>query len=226
MAGGQGKRLSPLTQSKPKPMLPLGNKPILEVLMEQFKNSGFSRFFLTVSHMADQITDYFGDGSRWGVHIEYLKESSPLGTVGGLRLIKQPIKEPLLVANGDILTKVNFGALLEFHKMEKAAATLCVKLHETQVPYGVVEIAGYRLQSFVEKPTQKAYINAGIYVLEPEIISWLPRGKPCDMPNLIARIRRRRKNGVACFPIQEYWMDIGEMHAYQRASGDYSQFFE
>ena len=226
MAGGQGQRLTPLTKSKPKPMLPLGNKPILEVLMEQFKSSGFDRFMFTVNHLAEQITSYFGDGSRWGVRIEYLREAQPLGTVGGLNLIKRPIHEPLLVANGDILTKVNFGALLEFHKTEKAAATLCVKQHETHVPYGVVEIAGYRLQSFVEKPTRRTYINAGIYVLEPEVLSWLPRGKRSDMPDLIAEIGKHRKKGVACFPIQEYWMDIGEIQAYQRAAGDYNQLFE
>lgn len=226
MAGGQGKRLGSITQSKPKPMLPLGDKPILEILMEQFKNSGFGRFMFSVNHLAPQITDYFGDGSRWGVHIEYLRETEPLGTVGGLSLIKQSIQEPLLVANGDILTKVNFGALLDFHKTEKAKATLCVKQHEIRVPYGVVQIAGYRLQSFVEKPTRRAYINAGIYVLEPEVLHWLPPGKHCDMPSLIAKIRKHKKGAVACFPIQEYWMDIGEKQAYQRATGDYTQFFD
>jgi dTDP-glucose pyrophosphorylase len=225
MAGGLGKRLGPLTQGTPKPMLPLGEKPILEVLLEQFKASGFGDFLFSVNHLAERIMDHFGDGKRWGVRIEYLRETKPLGTVGALSLIKGPVREPILVANGDILTKVDFGALLDFHKAEGAVATLCVKSHEVHIPYGIVEIDGYRLQSFVEKPTHRTYINAGIYVLEPKALSWLARGKHFDMPQFIALIQKRRKKGVACFPIQEYWLDIGEHQAYRKAAGDYTELF-
>lgn len=225
MAGGLGKRLGPLTQGTPKPMLPLGEKPILEVLLEQFKGFGFADFLFSVNHLAERIMDHFGDGKRWGVRIGYLREAKPLGTVGALSLIKGPLQDPVLVANGDILTKVDFGALLDFHKAEGAAATLCVKTHEVHIPYGIVEIDGYRLQSFVEKPTHRTFINAGIYVLEPKALTWLPRGKRFDMPQLLALIQKRRKKGVACFPIQEYWLDIGEHQAYRKAAGDYTEFF-
>lgn len=226
MAGGLGQRLGPLTKDTPKPMLPLGDKPILEVLIEQFKASGFNRFMFAVNYLADRIEAHFNDGAALGVQIEYLRENKPLGTVGALGLIKNPISEPLLVANGDILTKVNFKALLDFHKNAGALATLCVKSHDTQVPYGVIKIDGDHLQSFVEKPTTRTYINAGIYVLEPEIMSWIPRDQRFDMPQLVAEIQRRRSKGVACFPIQEYWMDIGEIQTYRRAEADYNQLFE
>ncbi|MDE2292970.1 MAG: NTP transferase domain-containing protein, partial [Elusimicrobia bacterium] len=221
-----GQRLGPLTRSRPKPMLPLGDKPILEVLLEQFRESGFTRFFFAVNYLAEQIMSHFGDGSAWDVRVEYLREDKPLGTVGALSLIERRLGEPVLVANGDIVTKVNFKALLNFHKEEKALATLCIKPQEIQVPYGVVELDGRRLRTFVEKPTTRSYINAGIYVLEPEVLSWMPKGERRDMPRLISDIQARRKDGIACFPIQEYWMDIGELQAYRRAGDDYSRNFE
>ncbi|MBI4370976.1 MAG: nucleotidyltransferase family protein [Elusimicrobia bacterium] len=224
MAGGLGKRLGPLTDGTPKPMLPVGDKPILELLLEQFKLSGFQKFLFAVNHLAEQVVGHFGDGSRWGVDIGYLRERKPLGTVGALSLLRAPIEAPVIVANGDILTKVNFSALLDFHKAEKATATLCVKSHEVNIPYGVVEIDGGQLESFVEKPVHRTYVNAGIYVLEPRALRWIPSGRRCDMPDLIAAARRRRKR-VACFPIQEYWIDIGEAQAYQRAAADYRRLF-
>lgn len=227
MAGGLGQRLGPLTKNTPKPMLPLGgDKPILEVLVEQFKDSGFTHFLFAVNYLADQIMNHFQDGSAWGAHIEYLREDKPLGTVGALSLIARRMNEPLLIANGDIVTKVNFKALLNFHKDERALATLCIKPHEIQVPYGVVEVDGHQLRSFVEKPTKRTYINAGIYVLEPEVLSWIPKNQRRDMPQLIAEIQKRRKNAIACFPIQEYWMDVGEVQSYRRAGADYSKNFE
>ena len=226
MAGGLGQRLGPLTAHTPKPMLPLGDKPILEVLLEQFRESGFTNFLFAVNYLADQIMGHFKDGSAWGVRVEYLREDKPLGTVGALSLIERAPAEPLLVANGDIVTKVNFKALLNFHTGEKASATLCIKPHEIQVPYGVVEVDGHQLRSFVEKPTKRTYINAGIYVIEPEVLAWIPKNERRDMPWLIAEIQKRRQNAIACFPIQEYWMDIGEVNAYRRAGDDYSKNFE
>lgn len=225
MAGGEGLRLRPLTSNTPKPMLKLGDKPILEHLIEQLAAAGFVHFVLTVNYLAEQIRAHFGDGSRWGVEIEYLEETRPLGTVGALSLLKPRPKDPVLVMNGDVLTKVNFGALLDFHASEKGLATLCVKRHEIQVPYGVVELAGRRLSLFTEKPTHRFLINAGIYVLDPRALALIPRGKPFDMPQLLKALRSRRKSAVACFPIEEYWLDIGSPREFERASVEFGEVF-
>jgi dTDP-glucose pyrophosphorylase len=220
MAGGVGKRLRPLTENTPKPMLKIGDKPILELLLEQLAASGFGRFIFSVNYLGDQIRAHFGDGRRWDVEIEYLEEKRPMGTVGSLGLLKKKFDGPLLVLNGDILTKVNFNALLDFHRAEKSLATLCVKRHEVQVPYGVVELKKHRLHGFVEKPTHRFLVNAGIYVLEPKILAWLPRRKPCDMPEFLDLIRKKR-GAVSCFPIEEYWLDIGGLPEFRRAENEF-----
>lgn len=225
MAGGQGRRLLPLTEGTPKPMLKLGGKPILEHLIEQLAAAGFVHFIIAVNYLADQIQSHFGDGSRWGVRIEYLREPKPLGTVGALSLLKEKPEAPLLVMNGDVLTKVNFAALLDFHAAEKGLATVCVKRHEIQVPYGVVELSGKRLSGFVEKPTHRFLVNAGIYVLDPKVLALIPKGRPSDMPDILAAVRRRRKDAVACFPIEEYWLDIGGPSEYERAAGEFGKVF-
>lgn len=225
MAGGEGRRLLPLTEGTPKPMLKLGGKPILEHLVEQLAAAGFVHFVISVNYLADQIRAHFGDGSRWGVEIEYLSERKPLGTVGALGLLKPAPKEPFLVMNGDVLTKANFGALLDFHAAEKGLATVCVKRHEIQIPYGVVELDGRRLVSFLEKPTHRFLVNAGIYILDPRALAWIPKGRPCDMPELLAAIRRKRRSGVACFPVEEYWLDIGGPREYKRASNEFGKVF-
>lgn len=225
MAGGAGKRLRPLTDHTPKPMLRLGDKPILEHLVEQMASAGFSRFTFTVNYLAEQIERHFGDGSRWGVEIEYVREPKPLGTAGALGLIKRRFEEPLLVLNGDILTKVDFAALLAFHKAEKGLATICVKHHEIQVPYGVVEQTRRRLSRFVEKPTHRFLVNAGIYALDPRALAWIPKRRACDMPEFLDIIRRRRRGAVACFPIQEYWLDIGGPVEFRRAEKEFGGLF-
>lgn len=226
MAGGAGRRLRPLTANTPKPMLRLGDKPILEHLIEQMAAAGFSHFTFTVNYLAEQIKRHFRDGSRWNVEISYVQEPKPLGTAGALSLIKDPGSEPLVVLNGDILTKVDFPALLAFHRAEKGLATLCVKNHEIQVPYGVVEQSRRRLRRLVEKPTHRFLVNAGIYVVEPRALSWLPKGSACDMPEFLDLIRARRSSGVTCFPIQEYWLDIGGHKEFERAVKDYGDLFK
>lgn len=225
MAGGEGKRLRPLTARTPKPMLKLGGKPLLEHLIEQLSQSGFVRFIVTVNYLAGKIRSHFGDGSRWGVQIEYVQEPKPLGTAGALGLIKKRFEHPVLVMNGDVLTKANFAALLDFHKAEKGLATVCVKKHEIEVPYGVVRLDGRKLDGFAEKPTHRFLINAGIYVLDPKALPLIPRGKRCDMPELLERVRAKRKDGVACFPIEEYWLDIGGLSEFQRANSEFGRVF-
>lgn len=220
MAGGMGKRLHPLTENTPKPLVRVGDKPILELLLEQFIASGFHRFILAVNHLAEQIQDYCGDGRKWNVEVRYVHERKPLGTAGALGLIKRDLGGTFLVANGDILTKVDFASLLRFHHDEKALATLCIKQHEVQVPYGVIELGGHKLARIVEKPTHRYFVNAGIYAMEPEALRWLPKGRHCHMTDLLQSIQSKHQGSVACFPLQEYWLDVGRPQDHQRASDD------
>ena len=224
LVGGLGRRLMPLTADTPKPLLMVGDKPILETIVEQCAAAGLRRFTFALSHRADQIRRHFGDGSRFGVEISYVHESRPLGTAGALSLLPREAA-PLVVMNGDLLTKVDFGALLRFHQDEKCLATLCVREYEFQVPFGVVSMEGHRLEGIVEKPTQRFFVNAGIYVLNPAALKSLKRGARCDMTDLLERVRRRRHGAVGCFPIREYWIDIGRVEEYRRAQSEYGKFF-
>lgn len=225
LVGGQGRRLMPLTADTPKPLLPVGDRPLLETIVEQCAAAGLRRFTFALSHQADQIRRHFGDGSRFGVEIDYLHEKKPLGTAGALSLLSRRETAPLLVMNGDLLTKVDFGALIRFHREEKCLATLCVREYEFQVPFGVVSMSGHSLDGIVEKPTHRFFVNAGIYVLEPSVLGSLKRGAVCQMPELLERVRRKRRKAVGCFPIREYWIDIGRVDEYRRAQSEYAKFF-
>ena len=225
MVGGEGRRLRPLTEDRPKPLLTVGNRPILETILEQFIGAGFNRFYLAVNHQADQILRYFGDGRKLGVEIRYLHERKTLGTAGALSLLPRGFRDPVIVMNGDLLTKIDFKALLSFHKEEGHLATLCVREYDFQVPYGVVVMEDHRLQSIVEKPTHRFFVNAGIYVLEPKILKLLPRNRFFEMPQLLDKVRKTWRGSVGCFPIREYWIDIGQMNDYERAQTDYLKFF-
>lgn len=226
MAGGLGTRLRPLTNATPKPMVQVGSKPILELTIERLVAAGLNRFIVSVNYLADQIQDYFGDGSAWGAQIEYLKEDKEMGTAGALGLIKRDLERSFLVMNADLLTKVNFRALLDFHNGEANLATMCVRQYDFQVPYGVVSLEDHKLASITEKPVHRFFVNAGIYVLEPQALSHLEKDKPCDMPALLERIRAKKNGGVGCFPIQEYWLDIGKAEDYQRALKEYEEQFK
>lgn len=225
LVGGQGRRLLPLTADKPKPLLPVGDKPILETILEQFVASGFRRFAFAVNHRAEQIRKHFGDGRRFGVAISYLDERKPLGTAGPLSLLSKGEKHPVIAMNGDLLTKVDFGALLRFHEDESFAATVCVREYDFQVPFGVVQMDGHRLTGLTEKPTHRFFVNAGIYVLGPAALSRLKRGRRFDMPDLLEGERKRKAGSVGCFPIREYWIDIGRVEEYKRAQDEYTRFF-
>ncbi|AZZ91275.1 CBS domain-containing protein [Hahella sp. KA22] len=225
MAGGLGTRLRPLTNNCPKPLLKVGNKPILENILESFASSGFSNFYISVYYKPEMVMDYFGDGSKWGVNIQYVRENTPLGTGGALGLLPNDMPDlPVLVMNGDILTRVNFEHLLRFHQQQRGAATLCVREYEFQVPYGVVQAEDQRITSIVEKPTHSYFVNAGIYVLEPQVIRDIKPEQHLDMPTLLQQLMECRKD-VAMFPIHEYWLDIGRMNDFEKAQKDYMEDF-
>ena len=226
MAGGFGKRLSPLTNDVPKPLLHVGSKPILETILNQFVESGFHNFFISTHYKAEMLRDYFGDGSRWGVSIKYVHEETPLGTAGALGLLPNDAADlPIIMMNGDILTKVNFGHLLEFHNERKNIATMCVCKYDIQVPYGVIEQDGDMISNIIEKPIHNFFINAGIYVLNPSIKRDIDGRSYINMPNLLKQQIKKNEN-VNMFPIHEYWLDIGRMEEYERAHEVYGVEFD
>lgn len=224
MAGGLGSRLQPLTDDCPKPLLHVGSKPILETILDAFVQHGFERFYLSVNYLADKIEEHFGDGSRWGVEIRYLREKERLGTAGALSLLPEAPTEPLFVMNGDLLTRLNFAHLLDFHTEQNAAATMCVREYEMQVPYGVIETRSHRILDIREKPTERYLVNAGVYVLQPETLDFIPRDEFFDMPDLFKRLIKQKEETVV-FPIREYWMDIGRIEDFYQANGQFDQVF-
>lgn len=224
MAGGLGSRLRPLTEHCPKPLLKVGGKPILEIILGKFSDYGFRDFYLSVNYKADMIRDYFGDGSKFGVNITYVTEDEPMGTAGALGLLPECPNSPLIVMNGDLLTEVNYKQLLDFHYEQKATATMCVREYDLQVPYGVVKTNKHRLLKIEEKPNHSFFVNAGIYVLSPEVLDMIPAGKPLDMPVLFDRIVATGGE-VVVFPIREYWLDIGRMDDFKRAQFEFGTCF-
>lgn len=224
MAGGLGRRLQPLTNECPKPLLKVGGKPILEIILENFVEQGFNRFHIAVNYKAEMIESYFGNGSRWGIDLSYLREHERMGTAGALSLLPGGLTQPLIVMNGDLLTRINFRQLLSFHAEHHAQATMCVRDYDFQIPYGVVKIEKHRLTGIEEKPVHHCFVSAGIYVLQPDVISLIPRNTFFDMPDLFAEMIRQQKE-TAVFPIREYWLDIGRMDDFERAVGEYERHF-
>ncbi|SON50976.1 nucleotidyltransferase family protein [Vibrio tapetis] len=221
MAGGFGTRLRPLTDDCPKPMLKVGNKPILDTVIRSFIKAGFVNFYISTHYMPEQIEQYFGDGSGLGVKITYVHEESPLGTGGALGLLPADLPEglPLIMMNGDVLTKVDFQRLLEFHTDNQADATMCVREYDYQIPYGVINGTGHKITSMVEKPIQRFFVNAGIYVVSPRVIQSVPANHHIDMPTLLEQHMNEREN-ILMFPIHEYWLDIGRIDDFNRAQTD------
>jgi dTDP-glucose pyrophosphorylase len=220
MAGGFGTRLRPLTDHCPKPMLEVGKKPMLERLIEQFKKYGFHDFYLSTHYLPHVIKDYFGDGSRHGVSIKYVHEETPLGTGGALGLLPEDLPDlPVLMINGDVLTSLDFSKAIKFHNATNADATMCVREYEYQVPYGVIEGEGERVERMVEKPMQRFFINAGIYVVNKEIVCSVSRNEKIDMPSLLERHIKNDKI-VNKYPMHEYWLDIGRVSDFERAQID------
>lgn len=221
MAGGFGTRLRPLTDKCPKPMLKIGDKPILETLIRSFISSGFNNFYISTHYMPEQIKAHFGDGKELGINITYVHEESPLGTGGALGLLPDSLPKdlPLIMINGDVLTKVDFQRLLTFHQENQADATMCVREYDYQVPYGVINGEGNKITSMVEKPIQRFFVNAGIYVVSPKVINSVPKNHKIDMPTLLEQHMQENDN-ILMFPIHEYWLDIGRMDDFNKAQND------
>lgn len=223
MAGGLGTRLGDLTRDTPKPMLHVGNRPILESILENFIHYGFSNFYLAVNFRADQIKSHFGDGKKWGVKISYLHEQEGLGTAGGLTLMPKIPQEPVIVANGDVIATVDYEDLLRFHEAQKATATMCTREYEFKIPYAVVEKSGDVIDSLKEKPAYRHNVSAGIYVLNPEALSYIPHNTCFDMPNLFENLIVAGKK-TSAYLFDGYWIDIGHINEFQKANKDWDSY--
>lgn len=221
MAGGKGTRLGELTQQCPKPLLPVAGKPMLEHIIERARLDGIHRFILSVHYLGHMIEDYFGDGSRLNVHIDYLREDAPLGTAGALSLLSTLPEQPVLVTNGDVLTDIRYGDVLDFHDRNLAQATMAVRQHEWQHQFGVVKTRGIDITGFEEKPVIKTHVNAGIYVLAPSTLAALEKGSYCDMPSLFMRLHEQGQRIIA-YPMHEPWLDVGRPDDLAKAQRDYS----
>jgi len=218
MAGGSGTRLRPLTENLPKPMVPVGGRPMLERIIEQLRDAGVSRVMVTTHYKSELISSHFGDGHGFGVNISYVEEDKPMGTAGGLSQL-EPSDDPILVINGDILTRIDFRAMLDFHVEHKAEMSVAVRRHETQIPYGVIETEDEKITQVLEKPIVNHFINAGIYLLNPAVFKLIPENDSYDMPELINRLINDGRT-VISFPVREYWLDIGQHKDYMRAEED------
>ena len=224
MVGGLGTRLRPLTNDVPKPMLDVGNKPILHTIVENFAKYGYTDIIMCVNYKSEIIKEYFGNGDKFGVKIEYVLENQRMGTAGALSLLKERPKDDFFVMNGDLLTNVNFEYLHEYHKDSNACASICIRKYEMQVPYGVVNVRANQVISITEKPTQSFFVSAGIYMFSPIVLDFIPKGVFYDMPMLFGELL---KQGFAVYPffIREYWLDIGKMDEYRRANDEYEGVF-
>lgn len=216
MAGGKGTRLRPHTEDCPKPLLPVAGKPMLEHIIERARAEGFHHFVLSIHYLGHMIEEYFGDGSRWQVRIDYIREETPLGTAGALGLLAPRPMVPFVVTNGDVMTDIHYGDLLDFHCNQEAGATMAVRLHEWQHPFGVVHTKGIDIAGFEEKPIAKSQVNAGIYVLEPAALALLAPGEACDMPTLFGRLQEQARRTIV-YPMHEPWLDVGRPGDYELA---------
>lgn len=220
LAGGKGTRLAPYTKILPKPLVPIGDMPILEVLIRQLKGNGVDEIILTVGHLANLLQAFFNDGSQYGVKICYSLEDKPLGTVGPLALIPRPA-ESFFVANGDVLTTLNLRDLYEFHRASGAAATIAMHRRSVKINLGVIEVDGdHRLTRYIEKPTHNYLVSMGIYVFEPHVIDYVPLGEYLDFPDLIHKLLDHGEK-VSGFPFNGYWQDLGNPDDYERAAQEF-----
>lgn len=225
MAGGEGQRLRPLTKEAPKPMLPVGGRPLLETVLSQVRQSGFSRVLMAVNYRAEQIEEHFGSGERFGIAIDYIREPTRLGSAGALRLAQEQLDRPFIVLNADLLTNVNLSALMRFHEHDENLITVGVRRYVLEVPYGVVELSDTRVRGLREKPSIELFVNAGIYAVSPDAVSLMPsEPREFDMTDLISESLTRELR-VGAFPVREYWLDIGQISDYERAVAEHATYF-
>jgi NDP-sugar pyrophosphorylase family protein len=224
MAGGLGSRLRPLTDATPKPLLPIGGRPLLGIMISSLVRQGFGRFVVSINYKADMFRNYFAqEGRHVGADINFVEENEKLGTAGALRLLPERPTVPLLVMNADILTNLDAHQLMVFHREQEACATMCVREYEWRVPYGVVQVENERMSGIDEKPIRREFVNAGVYALSPEALDHIPPTGPIDMPTLFDVIRDR-VGPPAIYPLREYWLDIGQLEDLQRAQDDVHLF--
>ena len=221
MAGGLGSRLGTLTQNTPKPLLPVGGKPVIARIAEQLKSHGIEEIYISINYKGSQIKKWFEENPINGAQISYLEEKEFLGTAGALSLLPNKPSNPFIVINGDIISPVSFGSLLEFHQQSHKSMTLCTREFNFQVPYGVLKLNGSQLVSIEEKPSQNIFINAGIYVINPELLKYIPEKNRFDMPELI-NIAIKEGNEIACYPVSDYWLDIGTPQDYIKADKEFN----
>ena len=224
MVGGLGTRLRPLTENTPKPMLYIGGKPILQTIVKGFVDSGFTNITMCLGYKSNVIKNYFKDGSDFGANIEYIVEEKRMGTAGALTLLDKKLNKPFFVMNGDLLTNVDYERMLYFHELHDSKATMCVREYDLEVPYGVVNVNNETIVSIEEKPIHSFFVNAGVYLLEPECVNLIPRGEFHDMPSLFEKMILNNQKTIS-FPIKEYWLDIGRMLDYERAKAEYHNLF-
>ena len=225
MAGGLGTRLRPLTKNTPKPMLEVGGKPILETIVKCFVDDGFTNITMCLGYKSNVIQDYFRDGSGFGANIDYIVEEKRMGTAGALTLLGKKLVNPFFIMNGDLLTNIDFEKMLDFHVEHNSKATMCVREYDIEVPYGVVNVANENITSIEEKPIHRFFVNAGIYLLEPDCIDLIPDNEFYDMPTLFEELIATKEK-VVSFPLQEYWLDIGRIADYERANIEYFSKFK
>jgi len=219
MAGGEGRRLRPLTDARPKPMMDVAGRPILERIVLHLVGYGIKRIFIAVNYLAHLIEDHFGDGERFGCTIEYLREDSPLGSGGALSLVPRDLAHPLLVMNGDLVSRFDVARLLAQHAREGVVATVAARHHQVDIPFGVIESNGNRVQSLTEKPSAHFLINAGIYVLDPGLLGEIPAGRFYPITQLFEQLLAQGKS-VGVYRIEEDWIDVGRREDLSRANGE------
>jgi NDP-sugar pyrophosphorylase family protein len=224
LAGGKGARLKPYTTVFPKPLMPIGDKPILEIIIRQLESQGLNDIIITVGHLGELIVNFFGDGSKFGVNIKYSKEDQPLGTAGGLRLVREQLKDTFLMINGDTLTTMRFTDLIDYHKRNGATATIALKRREVNVDFGVVKLNDSSgITGYIEKPVIDHLVSMGVYALEPKVLKYV-KGDKLDFPDLIKTLISKSEN-VKGFVFDGYWLDIGRPEDYDKANEDIDRIY-